>query len=142
MLRYGLVFLLLCCTACSRVDRDWKETIPVTGVVKADGIPAEGVTVNFQPVGGMDTAQPTVTQAMTDKEGKFAATTYELADGAPPGEYNVTFTWGKLNRISMTFDGDDFKGKYSDPNTSKFKASVASGAPVDMGVIELSTAKK
>ncbi|MEZ6137842.1 MAG: hypothetical protein R3C53_23385 [Pirellulaceae bacterium] len=107
----------------------------------ADGKPAEGVSVTFHPVGGMDTDQPSVTQAMSDKEGKFAATTYELADGAPPGDYNVTFTWGKLNKISMTFDGDAFKGKYRDPGTSKFKISVVSGTPVDMGAIELTTSK-
>lgn len=123
---------------CGGNDRNWKETIPVSGSVMVDGKPAEGVMVVFHPEGGMDTAQPTETKSMTDKEGKFVATTYEVGDGAPPGAYKVTLTWPKLNTISMSFDGDKFKGKYAKPDRSKFEVEVTSGGePVDMGVIEL-----
>ena len=141
MRRFCWLSVLICIVGCSSNERNWKETIPVTGVVLVDGKPAEGVSVSFNPTAGMDVAQPTVTKAMTDKEGHFAATTYELGDGAPVGEYNVTFTWGKLNKLSMTFDGDAFNGKYSKPEKSAFTVTVGSGEPTDMGTIELSTGK-
>ncbi len=127
------------CMGCSSRNPNWKETIPVSGQVYADGQPAEGVTVTFHPVTGMDKAQPTVSASLTDPEGKFAASTYEVGDGIPVGEYQVTFTWGTLNRVSMTFDGDKFKGRYKDPEKSETKVSVVSGSPVDLGRIDLKT---
>ncbi len=136
---------LLCCglmltlLGCSGRDPNWKETVPVTGQVVVDGEAKEGVMIKFFPVDGMDTAQPTLTSTMCDKEGKFAASTYQPGDGAPPGDYMVTFTLPKLNTISMTFNGDELNGKYSDPKKSEFKISVVSETPLDMGRIELKT---
>jgi hypothetical protein len=125
------------CIGCDSRNPNWKETIPVAGQVFVDGQPAEGVTVTFHPVGGMDTAQPTISSSMTNAEGNFAASTYEPGDGVPAGEYQITFTWGTLNKISMTFDGDKFKGRYKDPEKSQFKVTVESGSPVDLGRIDL-----
>ncbi len=137
-----LLFSGLACMAtsgCSSRDPNWKETIPVSGIVLADGQPAEGVTVIFNPVAGMDQDQPTVTQSMTDAEGKFSASTYESGDGVPQGDYKLTFTWGKLNPISMTFDGDKFKGRYKDPKKSDFEVKIVAGEPMDLGTFELKT---
>ncbi|RMF43230.1 MAG: carboxypeptidase regulatory-like domain-containing protein [Planctomycetota bacterium] len=122
---------------CNGNDRNWKETVPVTGVITVNGQPAEGVHVTFHPAGGMDQAQPTETKAITDKEGKFAASTYVLGDGAPPGEYTLTFSWPKLNTISMAFEGDKLKGKYDQPGKSQHKIVVESGQPLDLGTIDL-----
>lgn len=138
----SLLFMVLIgflLSGCSSRDPNRKETFPVTGEVYADGVVAEGVTVELHPVGGIDKAQPTMTSTMTDAEGKFAASTYEQGDGAPEGEYIVTFKWGQLNRMSMSYDGDKFKGKYSDPKKSEFRVSVVAGSPADMGRIELVT---
>lgn len=129
----------LAAAGCSSRDPNWKETVPVSGIVLADGQPAEGVTVVFNPVAGMDQAQPTVTQSMTDAEGKFSASTYQSGDGVPEGEYKLTFTWGKLNPISMTFDGDKFKGRYKDPKKSDYSVNVVAGDPMDLGTFELRT---
>lgn len=131
------LLLLILNPGCGGKDRNWKETIPVQGEVIVDGQPAEGVMVNFNPLAGMDTAQPTSTSAMTDKEGKFKASTYQVGDGVPAGEYQVTFKWPTLNKISMTFDGDKLKGKYSDAQKSQYTITVVSGTPIDMGRIEL-----
>ena len=122
---------------CDGRDPNWKETVPVTGIITLDGAPVENVSVKFHPAGGMDKAQPTITQARTDTEGKFAATTYELADGAPPGDYTLTFELQQFDPISMSFGGDKLKGKYATPEKSTFKISVSSGTPVDMGQIDL-----
>lgn len=131
------VCLLFLLSGCSGRPSDWKETVPVTGVVYVDGKPAEGVQVIFHPDGGMDKEQPTETKAMSDKEGNFAASTYELADGAPLGSYTLTIEWPKLNTISMTFDGDQLGGKYAKVEKSEWKINVESGKPIDLGQIDL-----
>ncbi|GIW99665.1 MAG: hypothetical protein KatS3mg111_2998 [Pirellulaceae bacterium] len=135
----SLLIGLLILVGCNSRNPNWKETVPVTGQILVDGQPAEGVHVDFHPVAGMDQAQPTQTKAMTDKEGKFAASTYVLGDGAPPGEYTLTFSWPKLNTLSMAFEGDKLKGRYAKPESSQYKITVESGKPVDMGTIELTT---
>lgn len=135
---YILVLSILASfTGCQGDDPNWKETIPVTGEVFVGGKAAEGVMVKFVPTAGMDTAQPTETNAMTDDKGKFSASTYQLGDGAPAGEYRLTFTWPKLNKMSMSFDGDSLKGKYEDPKKSEHTLNVQSGSPVDLGRIDL-----
>ncbi|MFK7736498.1 MAG: hypothetical protein AB8B50_10735 [Pirellulaceae bacterium] len=122
---------------CSQTDPNRKETVEVSGEVYVAGKPVEGVMVGFHAESGLDKAQPTNTKALTNADGKFSASTYEVGDGAPLGKYQVTFTWPKLNKISMTFDGDQFKGKYDKPEKSRFTIDVQSGQTVDMGRIEL-----
>lgn len=132
-----VVLLPVALAGCSGPDRNWKETIPVSGIVMVDGEAAEGVMINFHPSGGMDTEQPTETKGLSSKDGSFKASTYEMGDGAPEGQYQVTFAWPKLDKISMSFSGDKLKGRYSKPAKSEFKIDVVSGQPVDMGTIEL-----
>lgn len=135
------VCLSLSCAAllagCGEPANNWKERVPVTGVVQMNGKPAEGVKLTFHPKGGMDQAEPTKSSAMSDAEGKFSASTYEVGDGAPIGEYDITLTWPVLNTISMSFDGDKLKGRYATPKKSKLTVNVESGKPIDLGVIEL-----
>lgn len=137
IMRSALLTLVLVIAGCSGNDRNWKETIPVIGEVYVDGKPTEGVMITFHPNSGMDQAAPTETTAMTDAAGKFAASTYAVADGAPAGDYKLTFKLPKLNKISMTFDGDAFKGSYANPDKTDFSVQVVSGSPLDLGRIEL-----
>lgn len=116
-----------------------KPTFPVTGVVLVDGKPAADLQVTLHNVQGMDSEAPTHTAGRTDQDGKFAVSTYSDGDGAPAGEYTLTFVWNQLNRMSMSYEGDKLKGKYEDPQGSQFKVTVKPGKPVDMGRIELST---
>lgn len=126
--------------SCTKKGADRKVTIPVSGQVVVDGQPTAMVKVECHPVGGIDKEQPTVTQAVTDKEGKFQLSTYEGGDGAPIGEYKLTFTWQEFNAIAGSFTGPDkLKGRYSDPNASQVTLKVEKGKAIDMGRIELST---
>ncbi|MCA9190507.1 MAG: hypothetical protein KDB03_02045 [Planctomycetales bacterium] len=133
-----LLVLVLIGVGCSGRDPNRKETVPVIGVITVDGKPAESVQITFHPEGGMDQTQPTETRAMSAADGKFAATTYELGDGATLGKFKLTFKLPKLNSISMTFDGDAFKGRYANPEKSQHSIEVVSGMPIDLGTIELS----
>ncbi|HEY0985291.1 hypothetical protein [Schlesneria sp. T3-172] len=117
----------------------------VTGTLLIDGEPESMVAVRLIRVNGPDpeagTSQVIVPSAYTDDEGKFTIGTYEggpNADGAPKGDYAVVFQWGQINLIGGNYAGDKFKGKYSDPEKSEIKLTVAD-APVDLGEIQLST---
>ena len=64
-------------------------------------------------------------RATVDKQGNFSLTTYEQADGAPPGEYLVTVEWPQL-----TMQGGDahyvnaLPSEYLSFNTTKLQATV------------------
>ena len=77
----------------------------------------------------------------TDMEGKFKLRTFREDDGAPDGEYRLTFQYGTKSLImGRDYKGDKFKGKYAKKEDSKFPLKVE-GKPVDMGTIELKTGK-
>lgn len=115
------------------------ETFPVTGLVCVDGAPTAQVSVTLHRVGGMDKKTPTVSATISKEDGSFAISTFEDGDGVPAGDYVATFTWAEFNPISRSMGPDKLKGKYNDPDQSQFKVSVAPGAKVDMGRIELVT---
>jgi hypothetical protein len=128
-------------SGCGKKDEPHrKPTFPVTGQVVVDGkSPGEAIKIECHPVGGMDQEHPSVSQTMTAPDGKFEIATYETGDGVPQGEYVLTFMWGKMNLISMSYGGPDkLNNRYSDPKQSEFKFKVED-KPVDLGRIELTT---
>jgi 5-hydroxyisourate hydrolase-like protein (transthyretin family) len=124
---------------CGSEDTNRKETVQVTGQVFIDGQPATApINVMCHDVKGLDNKQPTISQAMTDEQGRFEISTYETGDGIPPGDYVLTFEWGEVNLVSMQYGGPDkLKGRYSDPQKSTFRFHVESGTPLDLGKLEL-----
>jgi hypothetical protein len=135
----------LCCSACgphinAPTPPNPKATTPVSGIVKIDGQPGHGVKVMLNPVSGVDAANPTVTEGEADKDGKFVISTYGGGDGAPPGDYMLTFEWydRTVIRIGGGDPKDQFKGKYA--KKTDHKLTVPSGPePFDAGTIELSS---
>src|SRR6516165_9630974 len=67
-----------------------KPVAPVRGKVFLSGKAADGALVVFNPVDNND-LNPVRPQGMVGSDGAFEMTTYKNNDGAPPGEYNVTF---------------------------------------------------
>ncbi len=135
----GLTLCVLLCS-CGRSGQPRKETFPVTGEVSVDGKSVERLAVTCHAVQGIDTEHPTYSQAFTDKDGKFKISTYQQADGVPEGEYAITFFWGEMNLLSMTYGGPDkLKDRYNDPKKSTFRIKVEKGKPTDLGKIELTT---
>ena len=96
-------------------------TVPVSGQVLLKGKPAAGVRVTLHPrfdIGKRD-FKPS---GETDRQGKFTLSTGAPGNGAPSGEYAVTFekprTESDRRNSGIEVEVDDFKGKYSDPATS------------------------
>lgn len=114
----------------------------VTGKLLINGKPEERVRVNLVRTSEADpsatTSKSLPSDALTDKDGNFAIGTYEkeVGDGAPNGEYAITFQWGSINLIGRQYAGDKLGGKFNDPKTSEHKVKVE-GKPVDLGTIEL-----
>ena len=133
------VLVLFC--SCNEPQENRKETFPVTGEVYVDGSPAAQLQVTCHDVNGLDKEQPTMSSAFTNDEGKFEISTYASADGVPEGEYVLTFVWGKMNMVSMSYGGpDQLDGRYSDPeNPDAQRVTVTKGTPTDLGRIELTT---
>ncbi len=133
-----LVAVISLCSCSGKRDYG-KETFPVTGTVNVDGKPAAEVSVTLHQVGGMDLEVPSVSATTTMEDGTFAVSTFEAGDGVPVGDYVATFKWGKLNMVSMSYEGDKLKGRYNDPDKSEIKVTVTEGQPTDMGQINLTT---
>lgn len=93
VLRPLLLLALVALVGCGKGGR--VPAHPTEGTLLINGQPAANVFVLFTPVGGKDPAlRPSAT---TDLEGKFRLTTYEAFDGAPAGEYTVSFLYEPVN---------------------------------------------
>jgi hypothetical protein len=106
--------------------RDGPPLHPVSGVVRVNGQPAERVTVNFHRTDQAVTGNAAHPNAITDADGRFRMSTDREGDGAAAGEYVVTFTWQSDPDSERA--KDLFAGKYRNPKTSKFRATVGDGA--------------
>jgi len=84
------------------------------------GKPAVGVKVTFHPKFDMGAVKFTPT-GMTDRNGRFTLSTASANDGAPPGEYTVTFELLKAGTDNRGLDVevDVWKGKYADSANGK-----------------------
>ena len=140
-----LLFVCLFAAGCGKpANPNDKPVFPVTGTVMVDGQPADGLRidlhdVSIEPNPNNPIANFTSSSAMTDKDGKFQVSTYNYGDGAPDGEYELTFLWGRINPHSMQYGGPDkLKGKFDARGEYSERLTVA-GQAVDLGVIELST---
>ena len=145
--RIGLFFcgaILLIAPGCTKTPEgpllEQDKVAKVTGKLLINGKPEPQVAVRLKRIGAPDanakTSHLLTISAFTEADGTFALGTYASGDGAPDGEYAVIFQWGMRNLMGGNYAGDKFGGKYSDPEKSEHKVTVA-GQPIDMGVIEL-----
>jgi hypothetical protein len=135
-----LLLILPVALGCGSGDNH-KPVFPVQGEAFQGSKPVAGAVVAFHPVGGdADAPRPYGT---VDDNGKFQLTTYQPNDGAPVGEYVVTVLWldaPKASAIggseSKAAGVDRLRNAYSDPKTSKLRATVKSDAsnPVRLDV--------
>ncbi|MBC7965255.1 MAG: hypothetical protein H7Z17_04940 [Fuerstia sp.] len=115
-------------SGCGKTPDDAPKTAlhPVMGVVSVDGAPAKGVHVVLHPVGDSSPAAVTP-NGITDETGVFKLTTYSVADGAPEGKYQLSFSWPEATAPGAG-DSDDFVEKL--PEQYQFAAS--SGFELDV----------
>jgi hypothetical protein len=130
--RYLALLPALACLACSGNS---DGLCSVRGKVLYKGNAAPGVLVTFHPKGGdkVTTVRPTGTAG---EDGTFTLTT-GTKDGAPAGDYVITFVWpeevkakNQKGPISLAppESRDRLKGAYAHQAQSKFKAQIKAGS--------------
>jgi hypothetical protein len=105
-------------------------SFPVRGKVTYQGQAAVGFKVLLNPVTPWHGPQFTPA-GTTDANGDYQLGSYKLEDGAPVGDYTVTFTWPKSIKSSDD-DGsvkiiDQLQDRYADPNKSTFRVTIKEG---------------
>jgi hypothetical protein len=127
----ALALMSISCSGKPKLD-----LVPVQGKVLYKDAPAGGVLVMFLPANESDTkaARPF---ARTEPDGNFTLVTDDQ-DGAPVGDYVVTFQWlqetqsgaaKQGEQVSMSMGGepvDKLKGKFIDRKKG-FKVKVEKG---------------
>lgn len=128
-------------------ESSFKSTVPVfpaSGKILYQGKPLAGVILIFHST---DVNQKIKAQATTDDDGKFVATTFKTADGAPEGDYTITLVVPNNESDSTREDAATerqirkegpvrFPSKYQNPTTSPLKVKVIKNQP-DLGILEI-----
>ena len=101
-------------------------TYPVRGKVTVDGQPAAGIWVRLHPTTGKDNRRFGTPDGLTAADGSFVLSTYVPNDGAPEGEYIVTFFWPDM---PAQYDGrtpvrNRLPARYGDVKTSDYRVVV------------------
>ena len=124
VLPFGAAFLL------SKERRPSAEPTlyAVEGKVLVNGEPAENLNVAFHPLDGDKNLFCPV--GRTNSKGIFHLMTRSGADGAPAGEYSVTFVWpdGLIDECECPDPSlhDRLKGLYAKADQSTFQVRVGS----------------
>jgi hypothetical protein len=107
-----------------------RATYPVSGSVEYNGqIPVGGMVV-LNPVSKPDDGKQFFTPRGTvNSDGTFKLWTYELDDGAPAGDYIVTFSWhGNVTDEDLQNAQTELMPmKYRKPETSDIKVTITDG---------------
>lgn len=103
-----------------------KPVVPVRGKVFMGRTPANGALVVFHPVGNND-SKAIRPQGIVGSDGSFEMTTYEEKDGAPPGEYHVTFVW-LIEDPKTKKEWRPLPTRYMAPEMSGVRVTVREGA--------------
>lgn len=128
-------------------ESSFKSPVPVfpaSGKILYQGKPLAGVILIFHPA---DVNQKIKSQATTGDDGKFVATTFKTADGAPEGDYTITLVVpsnesdsaredAAIERKSRKEGQVRFPPKYQNPATSSLKVKVTKNQP-DLGILEI-----
>ena len=122
---------VLICGACA--DDGRKPLSPVEGQVFFEGKPAEGAMVILHP---LEKDLPERPLGNVDQDGAFKLTTYNLNDGAPPGNYAATVIWMKETEYRGVVESVEevpssvnlLPARYADPKASKLRVEIKEGA--------------
>jgi hypothetical protein len=111
-----------------------KPVVPVRGKMLFRGKPAEGALVVFNPVGESD-PNAVKPQGLVSNDGSFEVSTYGEKDGAPAGEYMVTFVWMIENPKNKTI-WSPLPAQFMQPDKSGLRVTIKDG-PNELQPFEL-----
>jgi hypothetical protein len=132
-----IALLASCASGCGGGE-DRLPLFPASGVVLADGKPADGVEVRLVPADAIDDRDALRPFATTGADGAFALGTYEKGDGAPAGRYKVTL-FQPDQPPGPGHPNDLLGGQFADAAKSPLEATIAEG-PNTLKPFEVRTA--
>lgn len=145
--RLVIITGILACSSCGGHPKGPKikrvPVVPVQGSITVNGKAEAGIIIRCIPRGAFEPKElENALGGRTDESGDFTLGTYEIADGVPPAEYVLTFTWPEISMRKQSradeVKSDRLKGKYAKPDTAAVKLKVESD-PVVLDPIELKT---
>ncbi|QDV59367.1 DUF4198 domain-containing protein [Rosistilla oblonga] len=114
-----------------------QPVFPIEGVVTVDGKPVENIQIALHPAGDLNAEKPFYPQGFTDAEGNVKVSTYADGDGAPAGDYRVTFVLKEYNLLSRSFTGPNrLSAQYADSAKTPITLSVGPDQSNDLGKLD------
>ena len=137
--RLRLALLLsLAALGCSNDEQWHAATQPVQGEISINGEIPSGAIVTLYPASEAVDIRESKPWGVVGDDGTYKLRTYNKGDGAPLGEYDVTFVWRE--NPSVPGSPDLLAGAYDEPAESQWKFTVESGQ-TQLPPIELTGAK-
>lgn len=143
MSRLYLIILISLLTGCVRSEYP-NETYPVSGKIQTiDGTPARDVRVTLHSEKLISEGDPFRPSGMTDDQGIFKLTTYETHDGAPAGNYAITFRWAPPQKSLLDpIPKDKFDNRFAMPTENSLTCEVVVSDTQDLGTFEIDLDEK
>ena len=140
--RLFLIILISLLTGCTRSEYP-NETYPVSGRIQTrDGTPARDVRVTLHSEKLLSEGDPFRPSGMTDDEGTFRLTTYETHDGAPVGNYAMTFRWAAPQKTVLDpIPKDKLRNRFARPTDESLTCEIIESETQDLGTFEIDTKK-
>ncbi|WP_148618656.1 hypothetical protein [Mariniblastus fucicola] len=88
--RLLLAFSMILMVSAVGCSESGPELVPTSGIVKIDGVPAQGIMVRFMPDVIDDSIKLPSSQGLTNAEGKFELRTTDNKVGAAEGPHRVS----------------------------------------------------
>ena len=108
-----------------------------------DGTPARDVRVTLHSEKLISAGDPFRPSGMTDDQGIFKLTTYETHDGAPAGNYAITFRWAPPQKSLLDpIPKDKFDNRFAMPTEDSLTCEVKVSDTQDLGTFEIDLDKK
>lgn len=115
------VLLLISCTP-APPTQEKVPCHPASGSLSIGNKPAKGATIIFVPKNEPADAKVPRPRANVEDDGSFKIATYDVADGAPVGEYGMIIHWPGNEK------DDQLDGRYSTPQKSAITIKIAEGS--------------
>jgi hypothetical protein len=127
---------------CTRTEYP-NNTYPVSGRVQTnDGTPASDVRVTLHSSKIIAEGDPFRPSGMTGDDGIFQLTTYETDDGAPVGNYAITFRWAEPQKNMLdAMPKDKLRNRFARPTDQSLTCDIIESESQDLGIFEIDTKK-
>ena len=120
-------------------EEDWQaETYPARGTIAINGEPPAGAVVELHSTGEQPDVRNSRPWGIVQEDGRYALSTYEKGDGAPPGTYKVTVRWP--HDVTQPSLVDRLRGAYATAEGSEWTVTVSEGEN-DLPPVEITGAK-